>query len=135
MVKIGIILFLKKNIKGTFVENKDLKFFYSNSKIVLNDHWDDMKKFKYINNRIYDVTACFGFIITDNILDNGEIPGLVTFKDSNDLKQKVNYFLNNSEDRINNIKNLNNALSKHTFAHNVEIIKKKIDHIIINENL
>src|SRR3989344_6904557 len=45
--------------------DKELRDIYSSAHIVLNDHWSDMKKWGFVNNRIFDVLACGGFIISD----------------------------------------------------------------------
>ncbi|ADU31885.1 CgeB family protein [Evansella cellulosilytica] len=55
----------KKLIVGKYIDNQKLGELYSNSKIVLNDHWEDMKQYGFINNRIFDAIACGLPIISD----------------------------------------------------------------------
>ena len=50
--------FLKKDlIGGNYIPNKKLNEYYNKTKILLNDHWDDMKENGFISNRIYDGVA------------------------------------------------------------------------------
>ncbi|QFT88415.1 hypothetical protein FIU87_07150 [Bacillus sp. THAF10] len=55
----------KKYIIDTYVPNEDLGQLYSKSKVILNDHWEDMKKYGFINNRTFDALACGLPIISD----------------------------------------------------------------------
>ncbi|WP_157967903.1 MULTISPECIES: glycosyltransferase [Paraliobacillus] len=55
----------KQFIVGNYIDNQKLGKLYSQSKIVLNDHWEDMKEFGFINNRIFDAIACGLPVITD----------------------------------------------------------------------
>ncbi|ATN33161.1 hypothetical protein ACO34A_05010 [Rhizobium sp. ACO-34A] len=47
-------------VKGEQIDNVDLPGFYSSAEVVVNDHWDAMKKQGFISNRIFDVLACGG---------------------------------------------------------------------------
>lgn len=55
----------KSYIKDQYIENEQLGLLYNKSKFTLNDHWDDMKEYGYINNRIFDCLACGLPIISD----------------------------------------------------------------------
>ena len=90
-----------KYIKGKHIENKELYKYYSNADIVLNDHWDDMKEKGFISNRIFDVIASGGFIITDKVEGIEEIFGnsIVTYTDATDLKEKINFYIQNQKER------------------------------------
>jgi len=55
----------KKYISGEFIANSDLKNYYQNAKILLNDHWDDMNEYGFVSNRLFDASACGAFIISD----------------------------------------------------------------------
>lgn len=56
-------------IKGEFIENRKLLQYYSNSAAILSDHWQDMRDFGFLSNRVYDVLACDGSLITDKVID------------------------------------------------------------------
>jgi len=52
---------------GEYYENARLNELYAASKIVLNDHHDDMKREGFINPRVLDVLASGGFVISDDM--------------------------------------------------------------------
>ncbi|MCT4552680.1 MAG: glycosyltransferase [Alphaproteobacteria bacterium] len=90
-----------ENYKGKFIKNTDLAKHYCNSKIVLNDHWDDMKRYGFVSNRIFDATACGSFIISDHIneIEENYKGNVVTYKTEKEFVDKINFFLNNEKDR------------------------------------
>lgn len=55
----------KRHLVGDYIDNEELGALYSRSRATLNDHWDDMKKFGFINNRIFDAIACGLPVISD----------------------------------------------------------------------
>lgn len=57
----------KTYIVADFVENSDLPYLYNRAGVVLNDHWDDMRKFGFISNRVWDVLSVNGIIVTDDV--------------------------------------------------------------------
>ncbi len=83
----------KEYIKGTFVENRLIPYYYYNAKIVLNDHWDDMKKNGFISNRVYDVLAVGGVLFSDYVIGMEKI------------KSENLYFYKNKKEFYNIIEN------------------------------
>ncbi len=57
-------------ISSAIVANDELGALYASAGVVLNDHWDDMRRDGFLANRLFDVTACAARLVTD------EIPGL-----------------------------------------------------------
>lgn len=57
----------QKYIKGQFIPNHQLTEAYSSAKVVLNDHWDDMRQWGFLSNRLFDATSAGARVITDNI--------------------------------------------------------------------
>lgn len=53
-------------VKGEKIDNVDLPRFYSSAVAVVNDHWDAMKQQGFISNRVFDVLACGGNLVTDH---------------------------------------------------------------------
>jgi GT2 family glycosyltransferase/spore maturation protein CgeB len=49
------------------IPNDQLRHVYSSARIVLCDHWDDMRERGYISNRIFDALACGAFVISDEV--------------------------------------------------------------------
>lgn len=53
-------------LKSDHIPNYILPDFYSNSEVVINDTWDDMKKYGITSNRLFDVLACDGCLLSDS---------------------------------------------------------------------
>ena len=88
-------------IKGTYIDNDELYQYYGNADIVLNDHREDMRYYGFVSNRIYDVTASGGFVLTDYLPEIEEAYGdsIATFKDFGEFKEKVIYYSEHPEIR------------------------------------
>lgn len=110
----------KKYIKGEHIPNKELRKAYSSCKILLCDHWDDMRDKGFLSNRLFDASACGAFIISDKVKGIEDVFGdvLVTYKDREELESLINYYLNIGFDN----KKFINILTKHTYQKCVEQI-------------
>ena len=75
-------------IKGEYIPNHLLRYYYSNASTVIGDHWPDMLKNGFISNRIFDVLACGGNLISDNIqgLDDKLYKVIKKYNSSNEFK-------------------------------------------------
>ncbi len=62
-------------VKNSHVLNEELRRYYSGCKVLLNDHWDDMRRNGFISNRLFDAAACGTCIVTDPIAGVDEIFG------------------------------------------------------------
>ncbi len=73
------------------VPNEELRKVYSSAKIVLCDHWDDMREHGFISNRIYDALACGATIVSDEVAGLAERFGdaVVTYRDRDDLRSQI----------------------------------------------
>ncbi|WP_195904253.1 glycosyltransferase family protein [Microvirga lotononidis] len=56
-----------KRLKGRKVPNSVLGEFYASSRLVLCDHWEDMRRLGYISNRVFDVLASGGALAVDPV--------------------------------------------------------------------
>lgn len=52
-------------IKGQFVPNHLLPYYYHNAGVVLNDHWSDMQRNGFVSNRVFDVICAGGVVLTN----------------------------------------------------------------------
>lgn len=84
------------------VPNEELKYYYSSADIVLNDTRDDMVEAGFISNRIFDVTACKGFLISDYIPEIEEFYGdsIPMYKNKEEFKALIEYYLAHPEERL-----------------------------------
>jgi O-antigen biosynthesis protein len=114
------------------VPNAELGRLYSSARIVLCDHWDDMRTHGYISNRIYDALACGAFVISD------DVPGLaqrfgdavVTYRTPQDLVELIDRFLADPDERRRRgAAGRNAVLESYTFANVTEQLLREIDRI------
>jgi GT2 family glycosyltransferase len=54
-------------VKGEFVPNNAVADFYRSASAVLNDHWPSMARYGIVSNRLFDVVACGGVAISDEV--------------------------------------------------------------------
>ena len=122
----------KKYIKGDFIPNEILNQYYSSCKILLNDHWADMRDMDFPSNRLFDALACGALVISDEIASANDVfeNNIITYKDSKDLDKKINFYLNNEKER-NKKRNAGReiVLSKHTFDNRVDEIIETLKNI------
>ena len=87
--------------KAPYISNDVLNKYYSSAKIVLNDHRPDMKKYGFVNNRIYDATASGTLVISDYIEEIENVYGnsVPMYKNKEELKKLLTYYLSHEEER------------------------------------
>ena len=57
-----------EEIRGPkYVPNEDLPRVYRSAGVVLNDHWDDMRREAFLSNRLFDLAACGATIVSDHV--------------------------------------------------------------------
>jgi spore maturation protein CgeB len=56
---------LDGRVESEYVPNDLLGELYSSLRFTLNDHWQDMAEFGFVNNRIFDALACGLPVISD----------------------------------------------------------------------
>jgi spore maturation protein CgeB len=86
-------------IKGQFIENNKLHFYYGNCGVVLNDHWESMKRHGFLSNRIFDAAACGALILTDHVQGIEDVFGnnILTYKEQEEIPPILEEFENNHE--------------------------------------
>lgn len=60
-------------IAGSRVDNAALRRYYRSARFALNDHWDDMREMGFVSNRIFDVLASGGRLVTDDVQGLSEV--------------------------------------------------------------
>ena len=78
-------------VVSTHVPNHELRRHYSSARVVLNDHWEDMRAHGIVSNRIFDALACGARVVTDPVDGLPEAPEgrLRTYSDPDDLRRIV----------------------------------------------
>ena len=57
----------KDLVKGRNIDNRSLSMAYARAAVVLNDHWDSMRQFGFVSNRVFDVLASGGSLVSDSM--------------------------------------------------------------------
>lgn len=115
----------EKYIKGQFIPNEELHKYYSSCKILLNDHWEDMRNENFPSNRLFDALACGTFVISDKIPSADTLfeGSIVTYDGVEDLNDKINYYMSHDEKRTKLAeKGREIVLKNHTFDDRVKKI-------------
>lgn len=60
-------------IAGTYVPNEIVRRYYRSAAWALNDHWPDMRDLGFISNRVFDILASGGRLLTDDVSDLDDI--------------------------------------------------------------
>jgi len=117
----------EKYVCGEFIPNEELHKYYSSCKILLNDHWKDMREWDFPSNRLFDALLCETLVISDKIPSAATIfkDCIVTYDGVDDLADKVEYYLNNPSEREKLArKGRKIVLRNHTFDNRVDFIIK-----------
>ncbi len=112
-----------RSVIAPSVPNSALAGWYRSADVVLNDHWDDMARWGLVSNRVFDVLACGGCVVSD------EVPGMdvmldgavATFTDRADVGPTVLALLADPELRASMAERGRRAvLAAHTWEHRAE---------------
>lgn len=120
---------VQSHVISNYIANDKVAAVYHNARILLNDHWDDMREYGIISNRIFDAMCAGAFVISDDVPGLTEAFGgcLVTYTDRKDLCDKIDYYLTHEFER----KRIARAgrklvLNKHTFDDRAQRISEVI---------
>ena len=54
-------------VAGDLIPNEQLPRYYRSADVVLNDHWDDMRRDGLLSNRLFDLAACGATVVSDAV--------------------------------------------------------------------
>ena len=88
-------------VRRTSVPAEELPRWYRSADVVLNDHWDEMRRWGLVSNRVFEVLACGGLVVSDRLpgldeLTDGAVP---TYDDPDELVPLVAALLDDPERR------------------------------------
>ena len=122
----------KEFYKGDYIDNNELHKYYASAKIVLNDTREDMKKAGFISNRVFDVTASGGFLISDYMPEIEAFYGdsIPLFKNREELAALLKYYLVHPEERALKAKRAQKiTLSRFTNRHAAKSLLQAADSV------
>lgn len=112
------------------VSYAELPDLYRSARILLVDHWDDMRERGYVSNRVFDALASGAFVIADNVAGLSDLlpGGLETYASPADLEHLLARYLASpaERDRVA-ARGRELVLAAHTVEHRVERLLEAID--------
>ncbi|TVR36333.1 MAG: glycosyltransferase [Nitriliruptor sp.] len=92
----------EENWAASHVPNDELAHLYRSSGLVLNDHWDDMRREAFLSNRLFDLAACGATVVSDHVDGIEEVfDGLVaTYAEPSELPGVVERALAERSERF-----------------------------------
>lgn len=74
-----------------YVPNDQLPGVYSSVGVLLNDHWDAMREWGFVSNRLYDTLACATPVISDYMPEIAELFGdaVATYRTPDEMSRQV----------------------------------------------
>ncbi|NJK89681.1 MAG: glycosyltransferase family 1 protein [Myxococcales bacterium] len=117
-----------KHLRGAYVDNVNLRLQYSSAKVVLNDHWPDMRREGFLSNRLFEAAACGACVITDPVLGLEEIFGgsVLHYLDTADLARLVRGLLADEARRRSLGEAARRAVERHTFDERARVLERII---------
>ncbi len=84
-----------------FMANEQLPVLYSSCKILVNDHWPDMRDWGFVSNRLFDALACGAFVVSDRVEGVAELFGgaVPTFDSAESLGSLISHFRDDPDAR------------------------------------
>lgn len=109
-------------VRSTLLLNNKIAQAYHSAGIVLNDHWDDMREYGIVSNRIFDALAAGACVLSDDLPEIHELFGGVveTYTCREDLLSKIQRLLVDDslrKMRMNQGRSI--VLKEHCFSHRV----------------
>jgi spore maturation protein CgeB len=119
-------------VRGDFVPNSLLNRYYASARIVLNDHWPDMRDEGFLSNRLYDALASGAFVISDNAVGiDEEFEGSVaTYRSREELRELIDRYIEDPDARRSEAERGRAiVLAHHTFAHRADRLLEAISEL------
>ena len=122
-----------RHLRGEWIPNDEVRRYYSSAKVVLADHYDDMRDQGFISNRIYDALACGALVLSDDVPGiAAEFDGGVIACDGPEaVRAAIERSLGDPKLRAD-LANTGRAavLDRHTFAHRVAAIMEIVEPLL-----
>jgi GT2 family glycosyltransferase/glycosyltransferase involved in cell wall biosynthesis len=82
-------------VRAPWVDPRALAAWYRSADVVLNDHWDDMRRWGLVSNRVLEVLASGGCIVSDDVAGLADLVGdaVPTYRDADELVTLVRALL------------------------------------------
>ncbi|KAA9133384.1 glycosyltransferase [Marinihelvus fidelis] len=105
----------RKYIAGEHIDNAELADAYANCAVVLNDHWETMREYGFVSNRLFDLAGCGAVVVSDSVPGIAELFGNLVYEYDGTpagLKARVEQAKTEAESRMPDRKSLAEAVAK-----------------------
>ncbi len=119
-----------RHLQGDWFANEQLRKVYSSAKLVLCDHWEDMRAHGFASNRLYDAVASGAVVVTDAVagLDDRFGEAVVSYASAQELRDTVVSLLSSDEERERRADGARERLLRgHTFDDRVQTLLNLVD--------
>ncbi len=117
-------------LQGDWFANEELRKVYASAKLVLCDHWDDMRSHGFASNRLYDAVASGAVVVTDAVagLDARFGDAVVPYATPEELRATVERLLGSDDERRQRADGARERLLRgHTFDHRLQALLDLVD--------
>jgi spore maturation protein CgeB len=117
-------------VAGEHVPNDELRRVYSSAKIVLADHWPDMREYGYISNRIYDALASGATVVSDAVTGIDERLGdaVAIYHSREQLHQTIDSLLADEDQRRRRAEQGRELVRRnHTFEQRLDVLLQQVN--------
>jgi len=108
----------RANYGGSHWDYRRLAELYASAKITLNDHHPDMEREGFVSNKVFDILASGGFVISGR--NRGIAPlfddAVPEYESAEHLREMVTYYLAHSEERQRLMAKGQRIARTHTYA-------------------
>ncbi|MEK0338135.1 MAG: glycosyltransferase, partial [Nitrosopumilus sp.] len=140
-IELGLKIWSKSHWSGHFESSwqgflplEDMRFVYTNSKINLNIHVPEHNYFGTIVERVFNVLACGGFLISDAswaVQETFEDSVVLTKDKGADLASKIVYYQKNKKERDEKaIEGRRIVLKNHTYEKRIDIVLEYLEYVL-----
>lgn len=114
-------------IKAKNAPNRELSNLYGSASFVLNDHWASMRDFGYVSNRVFDVLASGGQLISDRVPSIEALFGdaVISVSSAEELRSMIENGAM-KRDRAEKLKLSDAVRQDHSFTHRAEAFDRWI---------
>lgn len=118
--------------KGDNVPNADLPVVYRSAGVVLNDHWDDMRREGLLSNRLFDLAACEARVVSDHLPEISAVFGdaIPTYREPGELPAVVRATLADTPEQQQRRRELGELVRReHTFDARARTLSDRVAHL------
>ena len=110
-------------VRAPSVSNDEVGSLYASASVVLNDHWDDMRRDGFLSNRLFDAVACGARVVSDDVPGLSEIFGesVQPFRHARDMDRLLGEpFHRHFPDRAGRLAQSERVRAEHSFDRRAE---------------